>query len=132
MTSPTMSVPYSGPVNMLKALNYHSRLAQNGLYGVRPATNDSTSRQVQRLAQAYSAEALTCSEQQAGAYKLTAVIVHLGDISSGHFITYRRAPSINGQRFPDQWLYTSDVIVKKVPLSEVLAADAYMLFYEKI
>lgn len=127
-----MTVPYSGPVNMLKALNYHSRLAQKGLYGVRTATNENTNRQVQRLAQAYSTEALTYSEQQSGAYKLTAVVVHLGDIASGHFITYRRAPSVNGQRFPDHWLYTSDVVVKKVSLSEVLTADAYMLFYEKI
>lgn len=128
-----MSVPYSGPVNMLKALNYHSRIAQKGLYGVHPtAASNSTNRQVQRLAQAYSTEAPTYNEQQNGAYKLTSVIVHLGGISTGHFIAYRRAPSINGQRFPDNWLYTSDTVVKKVPLSEVLAADAYMLFYEKI
>ena len=134
--SPTMTIPYSGPVNMLKALNYHSRLSHsNGLYSVRadtaPDTTAASRRHIQLLAKAYSSETPPASALH-NAYKLTAVVVHLGDVSSGHFITYRRAPSANGQRFPDRWLYTSDVIVKQASLSEVLAADAYMLFYEKI
>ena len=66
------------------------------------------------------------------AYRLTSVVVHLGSASSGHFVTYRRAPSVTGQRFPSQWLYTSDTVVNTATLATVLAADAYMLFYEKV
>lgn len=69
---------------------------------------------------------------QDNSYKLTSVVVHLGDQNSGHFITYRRAPSDNGQRFPDKWLCASDTRVKKASLAEVLRADAYMLFYERV
>lgn len=85
---------------------------------------------VQQLAHKYSTEvsANGCNN----AYKLTSVIVHMGDVYSGHFVTYRRAPSTNGQRFPDKWFYTSDTLVKQISLSKVLQANAYMLFYEKI
>uniref|UniRef100_T1JNX2 Ubiquitin carboxyl-terminal hydrolase n=1 Tax=Strigamia maritima TaxID=126957 RepID=T1JNX2_STRMM len=58
-------------------------------------------------------------------YQLQAVIVHLGDVFSGHFVTYRRGPSNNS------WYMTSDTEVKEVPFSEVAAAPAYVLFYEK-
>ena len=57
--------------------------------------------------------------------------VTLGDINSGHFVTYRRAPSTIGQRFPDRWLYTSDTMVRKASFAEVMESNAYMLFYEK-
>jgi len=85
------------------------------------------------LAAAYSTENVAASNtSRRTCYRLTSVIVHLGDVSSGHFVTYRRAPSLNGQRFPADWLYTSDLCVRRAPLSEVLAATAYMLLYEKI
>ncbi len=86
---------------------------------------------VQQLAHKYSTEA-SLGVMNGHAYKLTSVIVHLGDVYSGHFITYRRIPSTNGQRFPDKWLYTSDTEVRKASLAEVLQSNAYMLFYEKI
>ena len=86
---------------------------------------------IQRLAHVYTAEQLP-SALHTDSYKLTAVVVHLGDVFSGHFVTYRRAPSDNGQRFPERWLYTSDSLVKKAAIGEVLAADAYMLFYDRI
>lgn len=57
-------------------------------------------------------------------YQLLAVIEHLGGPASGHYCTYRRH---NGQ-----WIYTSDLTVYPVYISEVLNAQAYMLFYQKM
>jgi len=141
--SPRLTAPYSTPVNLLKALNYHSRTRMSGLVlmplsprpGRSPNHNGPTQRDppIQRLAQKYSSETSGVITAGAGpVYKLVSVIVHLGDVTSGHFVTYRRAPCTDGQRFPDRWLYTSDTLVKKTSLAEVLSADAYMLFYEKV
>ncbi len=139
MTSPTITVPYSQPVNVLKALNYHSRATMSGLfvYPAQPTTNSVptnnqlNNQRVQQLARKYSSETLS-ADSHSNTYKLTAVVVHLGDVFSGHFITYRRAPSYNGQHFPDKWLYTSDTLVRKTSIADVLQTGAYMLFYEKI
>lgn len=142
--SPVLS-PTSGRVNMLKALNYHSRMGYggDGLYavsrnGVGPGIGSrvrpvkpsaSVARELEMLAAAYSMET---SVPSSSSYKLAAVICHLGDVMSGHFVTYRRAPSLNGRRFPDDWLYTSDVTVRRSSLGEVLSSNAYMLLYEKL
>lgn len=142
-TSPTSAKtpvlsPNSGQVNMLKALNYHSRIGcgGDGLYAASrtsaSAPNKSTpgaSREVQMLAAAYSSE---CSPPSSAKYRLVSVVCHLGDVLSGHFVTYRRAPSLSGRRFPDEWLYTSDVTIRRASSAEVLAASAYMLMYEKV
>ena len=67
------------------------------------------------------------------AYRLMAVVEHIGDVFSGHFVTYRRSPYIkSGEKFSSRWLYTSDIAVREVALEEVLRAEAYMLFYERI
>ncbi|XP_058802775.1 ubiquitin carboxyl-terminal hydrolase 30 [Phymastichus coffea] len=58
-------------------------------------------------------------------YYLYAVIEHRGPVDAGHFVCYRR-----GNR-PGQWLYTSDTIVEKITLEEVLNASPYLLFYER-
>ncbi|XP_011493868.1 PREDICTED: ubiquitin carboxyl-terminal hydrolase 30 [Ceratosolen solmsi marchali] len=50
-------------------------------------------------------------------YYLYAVIEHQGPVDAGHFVCYRR-----GNR-PGQWLYTSDTIVQKVALEDVLNAN---------
>lgn len=63
-------------------------------------------------------------------YLLKAVIVHLGDTSSGHFITYRRGPMNSQQQ--SKWYYISDIEVKEVSFSEVSRSCAYMLFYESL
>lgn len=66
-------------------------------------------------------------------YRLIAVIEHIGDVVSGHFVSYRRCPtSKSGEKHSDKWLFTSDTVVKKVSLSQVLNSEAYMLFYEKV
>lgn len=94
-------------------------------------------------------------------FRLTAVVVHLGDSNSGHFVTYRRGPphpasikerqqkalgtsfkrngelSFHSSRNPlstddSRWYYTSDTEVVECSLSKVLESVAYMLFYEKV
>ncbi|RXG54946.1 Ubiquitin carboxyl-terminal hydrolase 30 [Armadillidium vulgare] len=62
-------------------------------------------------------------------YKLQAVIVHVGDAVSGHFVTYRRG-SINTS-LRNRWYYTSDMVVKEVSANEVLQSNMYMAIYEK-
>ncbi|RMC05826.1 hypothetical protein DUI87_17369 [Hirundo rustica rustica] len=61
-------------------------------------------------------------------YRLMAVVVHHGDMHSGHFVTFRRAPGARGS----QWLWISDESVRRASLHEVLAASAYLLFYERV
>ncbi|XP_072746825.1 ubiquitin carboxyl-terminal hydrolase 30 homolog [Anoplolepis gracilipes] len=59
-------------------------------------------------------------------YRLCAVIEHRGPVDSGHFVCYRRGNKT------DHWLYTSDIIVESVSLTQVLLASPYLLFYERI
>jgi len=62
-------------------------------------------------------------------YQLRAVVVHMGGIHSGHYVTYRRGPL--GSKSGNRWFHTSDSTAKQVPFSEVSRAPAYMLFYER-
>lgn len=57
-------------------------------------------------------------------YLIRAVIVHLGAVNSGHYVTYRKGPA-------DKWFLTSDEKVEEIEESQVKAANAYMLFYER-
>ena len=57
-----------------------------------------------------------------GKYHLKALIEHLGGSTGGHYITYKV--------FSGKWYQCSDLFVKEVPESEVLAAQPYMLFYQ--
>lgn len=54
-------------------------------------------------------------------YTLSSVIVHKGKIDSGHYISYARQG--------DEWFRFDDSVVVQVGQREVLAAEAYMLFY---
>ncbi|XP_048370287.1 ubiquitin carboxyl-terminal hydrolase 30 [Sphaerodactylus townsendi] len=66
-------------------------------------------------------------------YRLMAVVVHHGDMHSGHFVTYRRSPlSKNSLAASNQWLWISDDVVRKTTLQEVLSSSAYLLFYERV
>ncbi|KAG8012035.1 Ubiquitin carboxyl-terminal hydrolase 30, partial [Nibea albiflora] len=67
-------------------------------------------------------------------FQLTAVLVHHGDMHSGHFVTYRRSPSSTrgSSLFSSQWLWVSDDSVRKASLHEVLSSNAYLLFYERV
>ncbi|CAG8635282.1 6435_t:CDS:2 [Ambispora leptoticha] len=62
-------------------------------------------------------------------YSLSAAIVHLGDHSRGHFVTYRRQLKEDGS---STWWRTSDEDVREVGIDTVLREEAYMLFYEKM
>ncbi|XP_061585114.1 ubiquitin carboxyl-terminal hydrolase 30 isoform X2 [Cololabis saira] len=67
-------------------------------------------------------------------FQLMAVLVHHGDMHSGHFVTYRRCPSSprSPSALSSQWLWVSDDSVRKASLHEVLSSNAYMLFYERV
>ncbi|TRZ00859.1 hypothetical protein DNTS_013407, partial [Danionella cerebrum] len=67
-------------------------------------------------------------------FRLTAVLVHHGDMHSGHFITYRRCPTASRgpSQLSSQWLWVSDDSVRKASLQEALSSSAYLLFYERV
>ena len=66
-------------------------------------------------------------------YRLSAAVVHLGQgLHSGHYTAYVHPRSTTGQHAACPWYYVSDDTVRRVPLSEVLAQPAYMLFYEQV
>lgn len=67
-------------------------------------------------------------------FQLMAVLVHHGDMHSGHFVTYRRCPSSprSPSPFSSQWVWVSDDSVRKASLQEVLSSNAYLLFYERV
>ncbi|KAG8455706.1 hypothetical protein GDO86_001772 [Hymenochirus boettgeri] len=66
-------------------------------------------------------------------FRLMAVIVHHGDMHSGHFVTFRRSPVIKNQNIASQqWLWVSDDTVRRTNLQEVLSSNAYLLFYERV
>ncbi|KAF3490580.1 ubiquitin carboxyl-terminal hydrolase [Arthroderma uncinatum] len=54
-------------------------------------------------------------------YDLLSVVVHIGDIDSGHYLSYCR--------HGEQWFKFNDDRVTVVTEAEVLGADAYLLFY---
>uniref|UniRef100_A0A0K0CZP2 ubiquitinyl hydrolase 1 n=1 Tax=Angiostrongylus cantonensis TaxID=6313 RepID=A0A0K0CZP2_ANGCA len=60
-------------------------------------------------------------------YQLRAVSEHRGVPQSGHFVTYRR-----GISNPQTWYLTNDAKVQRVPYLQVVKAQAYMLYYERI
>ncbi|XP_033209108.1 ubiquitin carboxyl-terminal hydrolase 30 homolog isoform X2 [Belonocnema kinseyi] len=59
-------------------------------------------------------------------YRLRAVVEHRGQVDAGHFVCYRRGNRLG------QWLYTSDSIVEKVTITDVLSASPYLIFYERM
>ncbi|XP_020371567.1 ubiquitin carboxyl-terminal hydrolase 30 [Rhincodon typus] len=67
-------------------------------------------------------------------FRLMSVVVHHGDIHSGHFVTYRRSPSAskNPAAVSNHWLWISDDTVRRASPQEVLASNAYLLFYERV
>ncbi len=65
-------------------------------------------------------------------YMLRSVAVHRGGPASGHFVAYRRGPDAKFGENADCWYYASDNHVRRATLEEVLASQAYMLFYERV
>jgi ubiquitin carboxyl-terminal hydrolase 22/27/51 len=54
-------------------------------------------------------------------YDLLSVVVHVGEIETGHYMSYCRVG--------DQWFKFNDHKVELAKVSEVLGAQAYLLFY---
>jgi ubiquitin carboxyl-terminal hydrolase 22/27/51 len=54
-------------------------------------------------------------------YELASVIVHKGKMDSGHYVSYSREEN--------EWFLFDDSKVVLVPEADVLAAEAYILFY---
>ena len=74
-------------------------------------------------------------------YRLYAVIVHQGNMGSGHYIAYILTPQrvVEGEKVTTgdkegkrQWLYCSDDVVKAATVDEVLKSQAYCLLYERV
>lgn len=59
-------------------------------------------------------------------YELAAVVEHRGGLRGGHYTAYRRVVVRENRH---QWLFCSDAHVREVSLDQVLAAQAYILFY---
>lgn len=74
-------------------------------------------------------------------YRLVSVVQHFGQSGSGHYTIYRRAKAMPKEHDPNditesttsfQWFGISDSEVYRVCEEDVLAAEASVLFYEKI
>ncbi|KAK2744043.1 hypothetical protein FQN57_004496 [Myotisia sp. PD_48] len=62
-----------------------------------------------------------CHNRSRFQYDLLSVVVHIGDLDSGHYLAYCR--------HGEQWFKFNDDRVTVVTEAEVLGADAYLLFY---
>ncbi|KAJ4468897.1 hypothetical protein J3R30DRAFT_3555146 [Lentinula aciculospora] len=82
-------------------------------------------------------------------YRLYAVVVHIGNMLGGHYISYTALPNQSDMPAtatqtessnlpplpaggPRQWAYISDTVVQLTTLEEVLKAKAYICMYERI
>ncbi|KAK1275212.1 Ubiquitin carboxyl-terminal hydrolase 27 [Acorus gramineus] len=73
-------------------------------------------------------------------YRLSSVVEHYGRSGSGHYTVYRRVRSDSDDNVPvgkseaiyPHWVYVSDSEVSSVSEETVLAAEASLLFYEKV
>ncbi|KAK6914311.1 Peptidase C19, ubiquitin carboxyl-terminal hydrolase [Dillenia turbinata] len=63
-------------------------------------------------------------------YRLIGVVEHLGTMRGGHYVAYIRGGKRSGEEVV--WYHASDAYVREAALEDVLRAEAYILFYEKI
>jgi ubiquitin carboxyl-terminal hydrolase 22/27/51 len=62
-----------------------------------------------------------CELARSCTYDLLSVVVHVGEIDTGHYVSYCRVG--------DQWFAFNDHKVELATKSDVLGARAYLLFY---
>lgn len=126
----TGDVGSAAAVNLLRTLNFQSSTTQNGFFLQPPNPSLYPNIHADVNQNSPATPPVMSADHN---YRLMAVVVHYGDIFSGHFVTYRRSPCLQpGEKFSKKWIYTSDTQVKRASLEEVLASEAYMLFYQKI
>ncbi|XP_062589827.1 ubiquitin carboxyl-terminal hydrolase 30-like [Saccostrea cucullata] len=125
----TFNLGTAPPVNLLRTLNYDNRTNQNGLF-LQPQTDTQNSHSDVNH---NGPTDLSKSTKSSLTYRLSAVIVHLGNVNSGHFVTYRRSPNtVKGTYRKERWLCCSDNSVIPVNIADVFSTEAYMLMYERI
>ncbi|XP_061189736.1 ubiquitin carboxyl-terminal hydrolase 30-like [Saccostrea echinata] len=125
----TFKLGTAPPVNLLRTLNYDNRTTQNGLF-LKPQSDTQNSHSDVNH---NGPTDLGKSTKASLTYRLSAVIVHLGSVASGHFVTYRRSPNtVKGTYRKERWLCCSDTSVLPMNIADVFSAQAYMLMYERI
>lgn len=66
-------------------------------------------------------------------YELFAVVEHSGSMGGGHYVAYTKQLEITKDGSSrNHWYYISDSRARTASESEVLSAEAYILFYEQI
>lgn len=73
-------------------------------------------------------------------YRLASVVEHFGRVGSGHYTVYRSVRVESHEENPNEhfetpltnWFCISDSQVYSVSVNDVLAAEASLLFYERI
>jgi hypothetical protein len=80
---------------------------------------------------ARSIEATSTTPEQRSDYALHSVIVHHGDtLERAHYTTYVRRGAANGAA--TLWYHVNDAEVTETTEADVLGAEAYLLFYDRI
>ena len=64
---------------------------------------------------------------RASRYRLYAVVEHAGSFHGGHYTAYVRDGDLNA----DEWNHFSDTHVSRASVEQVLAAQAFLLFYAR-
>lgn len=126
-----LSLGTAPSVNLLRTLNYDNRTTQNGLF-IRPQDHTDMENHLSDVNHNGPTDTGK-STKTSLTYRLSAVVVHLGGVTSGHFVTYRRSPNtVKGKCRKEKWLCCSDGSVTPVSLVDVFSAEAYMLMYERL
>jgi ubiquitin carboxyl-terminal hydrolase 30 len=113
-------------LNMDQFLYVRQLCRKRPLLGQQPDRSQSVGPEA---AAAAAADETTSSICNKNSYLLCAVICHLGDMDTGHYVTYRKCYWPSGKV---KWYYTSDTDVRPVDLEQVLSANPYILFYERV
>ncbi|CAL1541551.1 unnamed protein product [Lymnaea stagnalis] len=131
-----VTTPTSAPVNLLRTLNFDQHFTGTGLF-VHPQRAPQIPRELSDVNHNAPPELIKTGSADFS-YKLAAVVCHIGDIQLGHFVAYRRGIHSANETLKGagdlgvKWWFTSDSSVTRVTQQQVLASEAYMLFYEKI
>ncbi|KAI9075813.1 hypothetical protein K1719_042299 [Acacia pycnantha] len=76
-----------------------------------------------------------CGIEEKHEYRLVGVVEHSGTMRGGHYVAYVRGVQRNKEADEENekwtWYHASDAYVREVSLKEVLACEAYILFYER-